>query len=716
VTDSRRVADEQAALRRVATLVARGVPPEDVFAAVTEEVGRVLRAEFAYMGRYELDAAVTHLASWTKAEQTAPFVRAHWRPEEEHVSAIVKRNGRPARTDDYAALSGRVGVIARDLGIRSAAAAPILVEDCIWGVMGIGSTAALPEDTEKRLASFTELVATAIANADSRAGLARLAEEQAALRRVATLVARGVPSEEVFAAVTEEVGQLLPVEAAYMGRYDPDASVTQLAGWTRGGWTVLDVGTRWPDTEGHVATAVRQTGRPARIDDYSDVPGRMGARARALGVRSGAAAPIIVEDRIWGMMGVGSKVELPQDTEARLASFTELVATAIANTESRAGLARLAEEQAALRRVATLVARGALPQEVFAAVTEEVGRLLQAHRAAMARYESDHTVTVLATWAAEGEHSGADPMAPHSWPLDGEDVASTIARTGRPARTDDYRNVPGPVAAFVRDELGITSTVGSPIAVEGRPWGGLFVHSKQPGEPLPHDTESRLTAFTELVATAIANADSRAELAASRVRIVAAADETRRRIERDLHDGAQQQLVTLALELRAAQAVVPPELGELDGELSRVVERLATLQDELREMGRGIHPAMLTELGLGGALKTLARRSPVPVELDVQAGVRLPEPLEVAAYYVVSEALTNAAKHAHATVVHVEAEAVDDALHLCVRDDGAGGAEPARGSGLIGLRDRVETLGGTITVQSQPGAGTSVRVELPLGV
>jgi signal transduction histidine kinase len=261
--------------------------------------------------------------------------------------------------------------------------------------------------------------------------------------------------------------------------------------------------------------------------------------------------------------------------------------------------------------------------------------------------------------------------------------------------------------------MGVRSAVGAPIVVEDGVWGIMGVASSLE-QPLPPDTEGRLASFTELLATAIANAESRAELAASRARIIAAADEARRRIERDLHDGAQQQLVRLVLELRAAQEIVPPDLGELDGKLSHVVDRLASVQDELREMARGIHPAILAESGLGRALKTLAHRSPIPVKLDVRPHARLPERVEVAAYYVVSEALTNAAKHSHASVLHVEAEAVDHALHLCVRDDGAGGADPARGSGLIGLRDRVETLGGTITVQSQLGAGTSVEVELPL--
>jgi signal transduction histidine kinase len=205
----------------------------------------------------------------------------------------------------------------------------------------------------------------------------------------------------------------------------------------------------------------------------------------------------------------------------------------------------------------------------------------------------------------------------------------------------------------------------------------------------------------------------RRELAASRARIVAAADETRRQIERDLHDGAQQRLVSLALELRAAQAAAPLD-GELEGQLARIAEGLVRAVDELREMARGIHPAVLSEGGLAPALKALARRSPIPVELDVRAEGRLPERIEVAAYYVVSEALTNAAKHAHAAVVHVEVEAAGGVLRLSVRDDGAGGADPAGGTGLIGLNDRVEALGGTIAIASPAGAGTSVDVELPL--
>jgi signal transduction histidine kinase len=242
----------------------------------------------------------------------------------------------------------------------------------------------------------------------------------------------------------------------------------------------------------------------------------------------------------------------------------------------------------------------------------------------------------------------------------------------------------------------------------------MSVSSKQ-AEPLPADTESRIADFAELVATAVANAEARTALTASRARVVAAADETRRRIERDLHDGIQQRLVSLGLELRAAQATLPPQLGELEEVLSRIAEGLASAFDELREISHGIHPAILSEGGLEPALKALCRRSAVPVELGLQTERRLPEPVEVAAYYVVSEALTNAAKHAQASVVQVELETPDSVMQLAIRDDGVGGAELGKGSGLVGLSDRIEALGGRLELESPAGHGTTLLIEVPLG-
>ena len=546
--------------------------------------------------------------------------------------------------------------------------------------------------------------------------LAQLAEEhassgriEAALRRVATLVGGAAQADELFGAVTEEAGRLLGADFAAMGRYESDDAVTLVAAWSRTD-DPFPVGNRWTMEGENVSAFVLRTGRTARIDDFADLPGPLAADARARGTRSEVGAPVVVEGRIWGLMVAGLAMNrlLPPDAEARLASVTDLLATAIANAESRAGVTRLAEEQAALRRVATLVAGGAPPEEVFAAVTEEAGQLLAADQTTLSRYESDGTVTVVAGWSTV---DNALPVGARL-ELGGKNLTTLIWRTRRPARIDSYADSSGALAAAVR-EARVRSGVGAPIIVQDRLWGVMDAGST--GEqPLGPGTEARLASFTELVATAIANAESRSDLDASRGRIVAASDEARRRIERDLHDGAQQRLVSLGLALRAAQTAVPPQLGGLEGELTNVAEGLANVLDELREMARGIHPAILAKGGLGSALKTLARRCPVPVELDVRAQARLPERIEVAAYYVVSEALTNAAKHAHASVVNVEVETVEGALRLRVRDDGVGGADPGRGSGLVGLKDRVEALGGTLAVQSPAGAGTALRVELPL--
>jgi signal transduction histidine kinase len=452
---------------------------------------------------------------------------------------------------------------------------------------------------------------------------------------------------------------------------------------------------------------VHQTGRPARID-YSDVSGVIGqVGSQDWGLRSSAGVPVSAESRVWGCIAVAfSRQErLPADTEARLASFTELVATAIANTESRAALARLAEEQAALRRVATLVARGAAPERVFAAVTEEYARLVPVDLAAMARYGPDDTQIYVATW---GKAVAFIPIGSR-WALDGQNVGAAIYKTGRPARVESQAGATGSLADLIRD-IGIRSLIGTPVVVQGRLWGEIGAGSTLE-EPLPPDAEARLASFTELVATAIANADSRTQLMASRARIVAAADETRRRIERDLHDGTQQHLVTLILDLRQVQSDAPPEL---EGSLSRIAEQVTGVLDQVREISRGIHPAILSEGGLALALRALARRSAVPVELEVRTGRRLPDHVEVTAYYAVSEALANAAKHAHASAVHVELDTPDTAVRLRIRDDGIGGADPARGSGLTGLRDRIEAVGGTFDVTSPAGGGTTLLIEIPV--
>ncbi|MFZ0189565.1 MAG: GAF domain-containing sensor histidine kinase [Streptosporangiaceae bacterium] len=708
------LAEEQAALRRVATLVARATPPEAVFAAVAAEVGRLLAVDFAILIRYDPQDTLEVVGTWTRTGAPAPTPVGGQLPlGGRNVTTLVYQTGRPARIE-YSEISGVIGQVAsRDWGMRSSVGVPVSAESRLWGCIVVAFSGQelrpLPADTEQRLASFTELVATAIANTESRASLARLAEEQAALRRVATLVAQGVPPEEVFAAVAEEVGRLLSVDLVGMARYDPDATLTYVASWGRA-VDYFPVGSRWPLVGRSVGTTVFETGRPVRVDSYADsASGPLGVvSSREMGMRSAVGTPIIVEGRLWGTIGAGSTLEkLPPDAEARLVSFAELVATAIANAESHAALTRLVEEQAALRRVATLVARGVPPAETFSAVSDEVAHLFRA-QAAVLRFEHDGPAAVFA-----GVAKTLQLPVGTRWELQAGMASAEVYRTGCPARVDamDWSSTSGAVAEAAR-RLGTVSTVGSPVFVEGHLWGAMTVSSTD--ELLPAGTEGRLEKFTELLATAIANAESRSELAASRRRIVTASDEARRRIERDLHDGTQQRLVSLGLAARAALADVAADRGDLRAELSRVAAGLADAVAELQDFSRGIHPAILSTRGLGPALRTLARRSAVPIDLDVTTDTRYPEPIEIAAYYVASEALANAMKHAQASRIEMSLTTRNGSLLLSVRDDGVGGANPARGSGLAGLADRVEALGGLIHVHSAAGTGTHITVDLPL--
>ena len=367
----------------------------------------------------------------------------------------------------------------------------------------------------------------------------------------------------------------------------------------------------------------------------------------------------------------------------------------------------LAQRQAALRRVATLIARGVSPSEVLTAVADEVADTLGAGHATLVRYSEDGSAEIVAVHTEAG--SKKMPVGARVT-LEGDNVAAMVLASGSTARMDDHEHAAGSAAVMIRD-LGIRGGVGTPIIVEGRLWGAAIVGTSRP-EPLPPDTEERLTDFAELVATAIANADARGELMASRARLVTAGDEARRRIERDLHDGAQQRLVTLALRVRALQASLPAD-GGLDQEAGEICDGLTAASEELRQISHGIHPAVLSEGGLRPALRSLGRRAAVPVDVSVSVDRRLPESVEVAAYYAVAEALTNSAKHAQASLVTVTVHADDQRVHLSVADDGIGGADPRAGSGLVGLKDRVEALGGHLHVTSPDRQGTTLTAEIP---
>jgi signal transduction histidine kinase/HAMP domain-containing protein len=407
----------------------------------------------------------------------------------------------------------------------------------------------------------------------------------------------------------------------------------------------------------------------------------IGDVAAALGDLRGTTERLAGEIRSMNTAISESRLDHRADVGAFQGTWSRLLA---GMNDTMAAFGGLHSREGALRRVATLVARGVPPEEIFAAVVVEVREHMAADAARLLRYEADGTATLVAA-----SDPGMEIPLGSSMPLDRESSSARLPTNG------------------------IGSSVEAPIIVEGRVWGMISAAWTQP-PPDSLDAEGRIAQFTELVATAIANAHSTAQLSASRARVVAAADETRRRIERDLHDGVQQRLVSLGLELRNAEATLPGGLAEAHARIQQIVRGLTAALDELRAMSRGIHPAVLSVGGLGTALRTLARRSPVPVELDLEGAVHLPQRVEVAAYYVVSEALTNVAKHAQASVAHVELRADEATVELAIRDDGVGGADPQRGSGLIGLADRVEAIGGRIRVTSRRGAGTSVLVALPL--
>jgi PAS domain S-box-containing protein len=841
--DLRRLAAEQTALRRVATLVAREATLDDVFAALAEEVARFLELPLIVTVRYEPDGTAIVIGAWGE-----PFpVGSSWTLEGTSVTASVFHTGRPARIEDYSDLPGTIADVARKTGFRSAVGVPIVVKGRTWGAICTVSTEPepLPSDTEEWLGDFSELVGTAIANTEARddlrkseelyrraiaqagavpylydygedrytfmgegieeltgyspaeftpsswgaiieetillgdqAGLTndeavrrtrsgefprwrcdqritrrdgesrwvsdasveiigrdgrsigaigmlqditdrkrteeeagRLADQEAALRRVATLIARQATPAEVLAAVAKEVAAVLNVPLTAVVRYGPEQVATQVGAWGRE--NPFPIGTSWTLDDRSVSALVFSTGRAARVNDYADVPGPIsGALAGEAGIRTAVGVPILVDGSPWGVMMALSteERELPADTEARLGAFTELIATAISNVQARDDLHDLADEQAALRRVATLVARGTESASVFDTVCVETAELIGATSVNLVRFTPDGFNLTMSGWSLRDTHVPTETRLPISL----DTINGLIQQTVAPARWDSYAEGSSELATMIR-ERGIRSEIGAPVIVEGRLWGALIAGTDG-DELLPAGAELRLASFAELVATAISNATTRSELIASRARIVAASDEARRRIERDLHDGAQQRLVAVGLDVQAVQMSIPPELREARSGLERVQGELESVLESVRELSRGLHPALLSQGGLGPSLRALARRSPIKVDLKVDVERRPPESVETAVYYVVSEALTNAAKHSGASQLSVTVATAGEVLRVSIADDGIGGAEASGGSGLVGLIDRVEALGGSFELASPVNDGTRISIELPLGV
>jgi signal transduction histidine kinase len=529
-------------------------------------------------------------------------------------------------------------------------------------------------------------------------------DEQAALRRVAALVAAGATEADLAAAVSAEIGGLFGAHGAGVVRWDGD--MVRLVGtWAADVAEVLradDVRSYGGDT---LTARVVETAAPARVDSAADLEtGFARQRWAELGWQASIGAPIMVEGKVWGVVAAWRSEPgdpFPHGDEERLRDFSTLVAQAIVNAEARSETAALVAEQSSLRQVATLVAAGRPLAAVLDAVTAAAGMLFGATSVALVRWEGvKDEVVVAAAWGAAGSTHAPPRSRYHPDP---RGPTLSVLETGVACRGVESS-----------PERGTVSAIAAPVITAGRLFG-VLVAVRDAGEPFAPGAEIRLRSFADLAAQSIANERAQAELRASRARIVQTGDEARRRLERNLHDGAQQRLVSVSLALRLVDQMLQSNPSTAHVVLHEASNELSDAMAELRELARGLHPSVLTDRGLGPALEALSDRSPFPVEI---AGVpeegQLPGGVEAAIYYVVSESLTNAAKHADASSATVALSCGDDTVTVEIADNGRGGASLDAGSGLRGLIDRVEALGGELTVSSPRGAGTLVRAELPL--
>jgi signal transduction histidine kinase len=522
---------------------------------------------------------------------------------------------------------------------------------------------------------------------------ARLAEEQAALRRVATLVAARASEAEVVAAITAEVGRLYDADTANTLRWDGEA-LKVVGDWYRDGrhGRAGDVYSFGGDT---ISVRVISAEAPARVDSTEDLQTEFArARWRELGIEASIGAPVIVDGRVWGVVTASrfqGRTTFPPQAEDHLGDFATLCALAIGNAAWQRSLAAMLEEQSALRRIATLVAGGRSAAEVLGEVVRQVGVTFGAQAVDVVRWHGvQDEVTVLRGWTG-----GAIP----------------------PPKPGDVLRLPTESAVIQVLETGVATRVpdaiAAPMIINGSLEGVVVAHGST-ADPFPAGSEGRLRGFADLAAQSISNETAQVDLRRSRERIVREGDAARQRLERNLHDGAQQRLVAVLMSLRVALKHVAGDPGRTRELLEDAVEELGHALEELRDLARGLHPAILTERGLGPALEVVTRRAPLPVTLESSCDGDLPGSVAAAAYYVVAEALTNAAKYAEASCVNVRVGSRGDTVHVEVSDDGQGGATVSEGSGLLNLTDRVAALGGRLTIVSPPGVGTTVTAVIPL--
>jgi signal transduction histidine kinase len=534
--------------------------------------------------------------------------------------------------------------------------------------------------------------------------LERVAEEQAALRRIATLVAAGTTEAEIAAAVSSEIGGLFGAQSASVVRWDGD-TIRVIGRWRAKPDDAPPTGDVLSYGGDTLAARVVETGAPARVDSAADLKTEFARRRWAeLGYEASIGAPIMVDQKVWGVVSA-SRTEpgdlFPEGDEARLSDFSALVAQAIVNAEVRGETSALVAEQSLLRQIATLVAGGRPPVEVFEAVTSEVAKLFGAETVTLVHWQGVlDEVAVMAAWTAPAV---APIDAGSLYHPDQGGPTLHVLETGAACNGAESSPERGPVAV-----------IAAPVIAKGSLFGALSA-ARPATKPFPAGAEVRLRSFADLTGQSISNDRAQMELRASRLRIVQTADEARRRLERNLHDGAQQRLVSVSLALRLIEQMLVSEQSTAHGVLREASHELGEAMRELRELARGLHPALLNERGLGPALESISARSPFPVDITgVPEDRRLPGPVEAAIYYVISESLANSAKHAAASSARVTLSCASDEVTVEIADDGVGGASLDAGSGLRGLVDRVEALGGELIVSSPHGAGTLVRAEIPL--
>ena len=694
-----RLVEQEAALRRLAELAARGAERQEVFDAIVVEASRLLGPSLMTLVQIDPGGTATFVA--LRGSTTGYASGTRLAADGGGVFERVLHSGKPARVD-YADLSGFRAEQAIQRGFSGAVGAPIHVNGRLWGALVASAREEpLPLSLDTRLATFAELLGPAIAGALARAELLDLLDEQAALRRVAELVARGCSQQELFQAVADEASRLVDGEGTTLLRLAPDRRGGLVLATS--GAAAVPVGTELtiPDDDEGIVAAIIRNRAPARVDNYPDVQGTSYARDD-WGIASAAGVPIILDDELWGLLAASTwDHPLPKGVEQRLQQFAELTGAALANSAARAEVEALATEQAALRRVAELVARAAKPEDVFAAIAREAAQLL-AEPMMLVRIDDSDTLVVVAS-----VNGPSDPG--WSIAMSSDTLAAEVVRTGRAARKDEDAGEEAP--RFAERPGASLSAVAAPITIGGRIWGMLAASSAE--HMLPAGTEERLGQFAELIAVAIANAESRAALSASRARVLATADEVRRRIQRDVHDGAQQRLVHTVLTLKLAREALLDVGGPAAALVDESLEQAQRAVNEMSDIVRGILPAALTRGGLRAGVESLVVDLPLDIDLRVECD-RLSLDLETTAYFVAAESLTNVVKHAHADRASVSIRVEGGHLVVEVADEGVGGAQRTGGTGITGLFDRIDAAGGTLTVTSPPGEGTTVCATLPL--